>query len=95
MRIVETDDGIQQTVSDYAEQEIKMIRFNDKAKMDVYAEKYAKMPFDFYGSLCEISVILLPDHYGILAKLHHIISDAWTLALIATKINPVEKGYEK
>lgn len=39
-----------------------------------------------------IKIVLIPGKIGLLAKLHHIISDAWTLSLIATQFNELIKG---
>ncbi len=92
IRISETDDKISQTVCDYTEQEIPVLCFKNKAELDSYAEKYTKIPLDFYGNLCEISVVTLPEQYGLLIKLHHIIGDAWTLSLLGTQFNKLING---
>lgn len=77
---------------EYAEQNIPVLRFESKAEMDSYAEKYVKTPLDFYGNLCEISVVVLPEQYGLLVKLHHIIGDAWSLSLLGTQFNKLLNG---
>ena len=87
IRISETDGKVSQNITEYIEQDIKELCFTDKAELDNYAEKYAKAPLDFFGNLCEINIVTLPNHYGILVKLHHIIGDAWTLSLIGTQFN--------
>ena len=81
-RLTETDTGVTQSVIEYAEREIKTLHFESKDELDCYASKYAKDPFDLYGDLCEISSVLLPGHYGLLVKFHHIIGDAWTIRAI-------------
>jgi len=92
IRITETDGIPYQTVSAYKEQKINVLHFADKEELNSYAEKYAQEPMDFYGSLCEINVILLNDGYGLLVKLHHIISDAWTLSLVGSQFNTLANG---
>lgn len=87
IRISETDGKVSQNITEYIEQDIKELCFTDKAELDNYAEKYAKAPLDFFGNLCEINIVTLPNHYGMLVKLHHIIGDAWTLSLIGTQFN--------
>ena len=87
IRISETDGTVSQKIMEYAEQNIPVLRFESKAEMDSYAEKYVKTPLDFYGNLCEISVVVLPEQYGLLVKLHHIIGDAWSLSLLGTQFN--------
>ncbi len=91
-RIVETDTGTMQTVEEYAPQDIKVLRFSDKAGLTHYAEAYAREPLPLYGRLCEFTVVLLPGQYGLLVKLHHVISDAWTLALMGTQFNAILNG---
>lgn len=90
--IVETDMGTMQTVEEYALQDIKVLRFSDKAGLTHYAEAYAQEPLPLYGRLCEFTVVLLPSQYGLLVKLHHVISDAWTLALMGTQFNAILNG---
>lgn len=90
--IVETDAGPMQIVEDYAPQDVKVLRFSNKLELTCYAEAYAKEPLPLYGQLCEFTVVLLPEQSGLLVKLHHIISDAWTLALLGTQCNAILRG---
>ena len=92
MRIVDDNGKPQQYVADYAEADIEVLHFGSKAELDSYAAEYAKEPLDFYGALAMIKIVLIPGKIGLLAKLHHIISDAWTLSLIATQFNELIKG---
>ena len=91
-RITETDDGAVQFALEYTEQDIDVLHFDSKEELDRYAGEYAQQPFDFYGNLCELSAVLMPGHYGILVKFHHIIGDAWTIALIGTQYNTLLNG---
>ena len=92
IRISETDGELSQSVIEYTEQETKVLCFENKAELDCYADNYAKEPLDFYGNLCEINIVILPQKYGLLVKLHHIIGDAWTLSLLGTQFNKLMKG---
>ena len=92
IRINDTGSEACQYVSEYEERDVKVLYFQNKAEMDTYAENYAKLPLDLYGSLCEINLVILPDKYGILVKLHHIIGDAWTSSLIGTQFNKILNG---
>ena len=94
IRIIENDGEVSQTICDYVEQNFNVLCFDKKAELDYYAEDYAKKPLDFYGSLCEINIVTLPDQYGLLIKLHHIIGDAWTLSLLGTQFNKLMNGEE-
>lgn len=90
--ITETDGVPYQTIKEYNKQEINVLRFKNKTELNNYAENFAKEPMDFYGSLCHTQIVVLDDAYGLLVKLHHIISDAWTLALIGSQFNSILKG---
>ena len=92
IRIREVNGEVHQEVTEYQNRTINVLRFGSKAELDAYAQEYAQVPLDLYGCLCELSVILLPGHYGFLAKTHHIISDAWTLSLIGTQLNTLLHG---
>ena len=92
IRISETDGEVSQSVSDYTERDINVLCFENKAELDSYAENYAKIPFDFYGNLCDIRIVTLPEQYGLLVKFHHIVGDAWTIALIGTQFNTLVNG---
>ncbi|MGN0621073.1 MAG: amino acid adenylation domain-containing protein [Porcipelethomonas sp.] len=92
IKISESNGNVQQTVCEYAEQVFEILNFNSKDELDAYAENYATEPLDLYGSLCEFKVVILPEKYGCLVKLHHIIGDAWTLTLFGTQLNFILNG---
>ncbi len=89
IRISEEDGQPYQYITEYKEQDIEVLFFNSKKELDNYASEHAKEPLDFYGSLCDVKIIVLPDKKGMLAKLHHFISDAWTLSLVGTQFNKI------
>ena len=93
-RIVEQNGQALQEIKDFQEQAVNILRFDSKDAFTAYAEEYAKTPVTLNGPLCEIQVVLLPKHYGILAKCHHIIGDAWTLTLIASQLCALLAGEE-
>ena len=92
IRISENNGEISQTIRQYSEKEICELCFENKVELDAYAESYAKTPLNFYGDLCEISIVTLPEQYGLLVKLHHIVGDAWTMALLGTQFNKLMNG---
>lgn len=91
-RIVEDERGVNQEISPYCEKEHEVLRFETKEELDSYAENYAKISLDLYGELCETKIIVLPDKYGVLVKLHHLVGDAWTLALLGNQFNELING---
>lgn len=92
IRITETEDEVEQIVSEYAEKDVEILYFANKTELDSYAEKYAQESIDLYGDLCEIKIVILPEKFGILAKLHHMVGDAWTLSLLGTQFNKILNG---
>ena len=92
IRISERNGEVSQGTNEYAEQDVRVLCFEEKAQLDRYAEEYAKIPLDLYGCLCEFQVITLRKQYGVLIKLHHLIGDAWTLALLGTQFNKLING---
>lgn len=83
-----------QQIIPYAEKNIEVLHFNSKAELDFYAQNHATVPFDFYGDLFDIKVLILPEQYGLLVKFHHIVGDAWTIALVGTQFNTIMNGEE-
>ena len=94
IRTSEENGQLYQYITEYKEQDIEVLTFKSKEDLDDYASEYAKEPLDFYSSLCDIKIVVLPDKKGVLAKLHHFISDAWTLSLIGTQFNKILNGEE-
>ena len=92
IHVVEEDGVPMQFAEDYVEKDVEILRFENKAEMDNYAQNYAREPMDFDGDLCRIKAFVLNDGYGIIAKLHHIISDAWTLTLVASQFYALSNG---
>lgn len=91
-RITETDEGTMQSVLEYTEQDIDILRFNSKDEFESYAEDYAKKPLNLYGELCELRGVFLPDRCGALIKLHHIVGDAWSMALLCSHLIALLNG---
>lgn len=89
IRVSEENGQPYQYITEYKEQNIEILTFNSRKQLDSYASKYAKEPLDSNNSLCDIKIVVLPDKKGILAKCHHMISDAWTLSLIGTQFNRI------
>lgn len=92
IRISEVDDRVCQNVMEYSEQEIEVLHFDNRKAFHAYAQDYAKVPLDLYGNLCESKIVLLPGQYGLLVKLHHMIGDAWTLALLGNQLHHILCG---
>lgn len=92
IRISENNGQTIQTVKDYVAKEIKTLLFSTEEELNSYGNHYAKEPLSIYGDLCEISVLLLPHHYGLLIKMHHAVGDAWTLSLLCSQFVNIING---
>lgn len=73
--IVKTNGKVIQKIREFKSRDIDKFSFVNKNKLDKYAKKYSKIPLNIFGNLCEISIVVLPQCYGLLIKLHHIIAD--------------------
>ncbi|MBE6749441.1 MAG: amino acid adenylation domain-containing protein [Ruminococcaceae bacterium] len=91
-RILENDNNATQEVVAFKEQEFEILEFQTEDEFKNYAKTKAREPLDLTGSLCDIKIIVLPEKYGLFARLHHIISDAWTLSLMGTQFNKIMCG---
>ena len=72
--------------------DVPVLHFADTSELTAYAEQYAKASFDINGALCDINILILPNQYGLLVKVHHLIADAWTMALLATQFHMILDG---
>ncbi len=92
IQLYETPDGIKQRVVDYEKQDITVLYFSEYDEFLNYATEYAKVPLSDKGYLCEIQIVILPDRFGIIPKVHHLIGDAWAVTLIGTQFNTLVSG---
>ena len=94
IKIYEDDNSAYQIVDEYIYKDIKYIDMSGKSHKQIqkYFEESVKVPFEFLNNkLHEFTIIRYDDNTGyIFMKLHHIVSDAWTLRQI---INQIIKMY--
>ena len=83
---------VTQYIIDYTEQASEILHFSSTKELTQYAQTYARIPICLSGSLCEIKILILPEQYGILVKIHHLIADAWTMAFLATQFDMLLDG---
>ena len=86
LRIMEENGIPLQEATEYTPQDIQILEFSSKESLDRYGNRLAKQPVDMYGALCQIHAVRLPDRYGILIHAHHLIGDAWTVAVISNQV---------
>ena len=86
LRFTDTD-PVTQYVSD-EKLPIEIRHFSDRSEMDAYADKMAKEPMPLINSpMCAFTLFRLGTRTGIIAKLNHLIADAWSFELVADRIN--------
>lgn len=86
IRLVQEDGNVYQVISDYAVENIDVLNFSQN-NYQIELEKDMSIPFDLNDKLYSFKVICVDGKFGVYMKLHHIISDAWSAALIASKLS--------
>lgn len=92
IRIFEHSGAVSQEIAEYCEQDVDVLHFESKSELDAYGETIAKTPIDLSGSLCDMKIAILPDQYGVIIKLHHLVGDAWTVSLICNQLSALLSG---
>lgn len=89
IRLVENDDGVKQYISPYHEKKIRIVDLQQNNKtFDEWIAQETSKPFNLLGSdLFEfITFKNGSNESGLMVKIHHIISDAWSIHLMGDKI---------
>ncbi|MBR3815989.1 MAG: hypothetical protein IKJ27_04635, partial [Clostridia bacterium] len=91
IQLYETDCGICQRILAYKKRDIPVKYFPDYDEFYDFACDYAKTPLP-NDCLCEILLVILPDRYGIIPKINHLVGDAWAIALLGSQFNQLVSG---
>jgi len=84
-----------QFVAPFEERNFKVKEFGSIEELNKFGrEEWAAVPLDFGpdNELFDMQIVMLPDSYGALIRVHHIISDAWTLFLICSQFIKILNG---
>lgn len=88
LRFFEVNGKAMQEVTDYQYEEIPILRFSDKETLHQYVLQYAKKLTDLTDRpLYHFAIFHMNGQTGIVTVLSHIISDAWTLSLLAGQVS--------
>ena len=93
-RIVETADGPAQTFPPFVGRTFEVMQFPDKASLDRFGNDWAGVVPPLLGDLSHVRLVLLPDRFGIVLKMHHIVSDGWTMRLLGRQFLALLDGKE-
>lgn len=74
-----------QYAKEYNEEEIEIINLEQESYKDIL-KKWMDEPFDLSQKLYSFKIINVENNVGVFIKLHHIICDAWSATLIASKL---------
>lgn len=88
LRFSEVDGQAMQEVSEYQYEQIPVLQFLDKDALRQYVLQCAQKLTSLTGiSLYHFAIFRLNGQTGIVTALSHLISDAWTLSLLAKQIS--------
>lgn len=91
-RIIEKEGRVEQFFEEYHYEKIEVLEFVNEQEFHQYAEAKVKETFDLFESLCDIKICVFEDKSAFLIKIHHIISDAWTMSVLASQLCFILKG---
>lgn len=91
-RFTEEDGRPMQMFIPFEPQEYEVLHFDSVEELDAFGEKWGQLPIELEGCLFELKLVVLPDSYGAILRIHHIISDAWTVMLIGDQFFRILNG---
>lgn len=86
-RIFENTDGVFQTIIPYCIENLKVEYFQSIENYTCFAKREAEIPVPLDGCLYRITIVNVCGRTGVFCVLHHIIGDAWSMGIIAEKLN--------
>ncbi|MGL4346223.1 MAG: amino acid adenylation domain-containing protein [Cellulosilyticaceae bacterium] len=90
IQICQQAEGVTQCVVPYEEEEVEQ-RIHDQAfeseeEMDHFFKEWAQIPIGIKGALYEFYIVSVNQKAGCIAKIHHLIGDAWTVLLMGNEV---------
>lgn len=83
IRIYLTKEGILQKIEPYKDCEVEIKYFENEFKLKEWAIQNAKHNISIDGKLSNILGVIVGEKFGIIEMMHHIVSDGWSLGLVA------------
>ncbi len=87
LRFREASGTAVQTVASFTEEEFPSVSFENQQAFDQFAREYAMVPFDLIEQpLYRFTIFDLEEKTGILLCTNHLISDAWSVSIMANAV---------
>ena len=95
-KVIEQSDGLRirihieqnvpvQSFKDYSPEKIEVLELSADACLPTL-EAEMRIPFDLSGRLYVFKILVSGNKTGVFVKLHHLVSDAWSAALVCSRI---------
>lgn len=88
---------ITEEIMPYEKEEIEVVNLKNDDPIK-QSEIWMRKPFDIYSKLYDFKLVKLENEEGIFIKLHHAVSDAWSMAIVYSKVlryyETLKKGME-
>ncbi|MBO5458699.1 MAG: AMP-binding protein, partial [Lachnospira sp.] len=95
LRFVEDGGTPKQYVEKYSPADIPVRRFENMEQLEQYVREAAKTPVRLLNNVMyRFEIVCVGTEAGILAILNHLISDAWTLSLIAKQVHEAYRSLD-
>lgn len=75
----------EQIVHKYEYENVPIVRLA-KNNVEEITTSWMKEIFDLYEKMYEFKILKIDNEYGLFIKIHHLVSDAWSISLIVSKI---------
>lgn len=85
IRLKNNNGEISQYIMPFEPEDIEIINLNGEDPIK-QSEKWMRQPFGFASKLYEFKLVEANGEEGIFIKLHHAISDAWSMAIVYSKV---------
>ena len=85
-RLITQDGQFYQKVVEYEYEKVELINVDRTENLDEVTNAWMREKFDIFDKLYNFKIIRYGDEIVWFAKLHHLISDAWSTALMLSKV---------
>lgn len=95
LRIVTEGGTFYQKVTEFENEKIEVVTLDRNENLDEVMTCWMQEKFDMFGKLYNFKIVKYGDEIIWFAKLHHLISDAWSIALMVSKVVEYCEAIEK